>query len=123
MVGLDALVLLTTAIGLYGIVAFAAARRRKEIAIRMAIGAGRGAMTRLLLGGGAWVASIGIAAGLVLAWLDSYVMASAFNGLPVRSLEIFGLPAAILLVLVFGASLIPAHRAASAEPLTWLKEM
>lgn len=122
LAGLDGLVLLSTAIGLYGIVAFAAARRRKEMAIRMAIGASRAATTRLLLAGGARLAAIGVAAGLALSWLDSIILASAFNAIPTRTFAIFAFPAALLLALVLGASLIPAHRAASAEPLALLKE-
>lgn len=118
----DLLALLLAAIGLYGIVAYAAERRRREVAIRMALGSDRGAATRLLLADGLRPALAGVAAGLGLAWLDSYALAHMFN-VPARGWLLLGGPAALLAAVSLLASTLPAWRAARRPPMDVLKQL
>ncbi|MGH9394839.1 MAG: ABC transporter permease, partial [Terriglobales bacterium] len=122
LVALVALVLLAAATGLYGIVAFAAARRRREIAIRIALGAPRSNAIRLLLAGAMRLAAMGLAIGLLLAWLDSFVLAHLFEGTPTRSPWMFAAITSVLLAVVTAASYVPARRAARAALFAVLKE-
>ena len=71
------------AIGVYGVVAFGVTRRRREIGIRMALGAGTGSVVRLMLGESAWYAAAGLAAGLGLALAASRFMKGLLFEVPV----------------------------------------
>jgi len=119
---LAGLILLSAAVGLYGIVAYSVARRRQEIATRLAFGAPRASVTRLLSIRGLRLAGVGVSLGLILAWLDSYLLANLFSGLATRNAELFAVPTAVLLAVVIVASYLPAHRAARVAPMTVLKE-
>ncbi|HWG38201.1 MAG TPA: ADOP family duplicated permease [Terriglobales bacterium] len=116
------LALLIAAVGLYGVVAYAAARRRREVAIRIAVGATRARVIHLLAADGLSLALIGVAAGLLFAWLDSYVLANLFAGIPTRGVALFAVPSAVLLATAVTASYLPARRAAGTHPMSVLKE-
>lgn len=117
-----ALILALAALGLYGVVAYAAAQRRREVGIRMALGSSRAQATRLLLWTGLRLALIGLFVGIILAELDSFLLAHLFQGIETRSWEIFGTPTLLLLAVVLAASGLPAWRAARCEPMNVLKE-
>ncbi|MEO6223119.1 MAG: ABC transporter permease [Vicinamibacterales bacterium] len=116
------LALLLAAIGLYGVMSYMVQQRRQEIGIRMALGAGRARVLRMVLGESAVLVTIGVVAGAGLAIFASRYAKSLLFGLtpndPVTIL------AAVIGLGVIGcaASFIPAWRAARVEPTTALRE-
>lgn len=121
--GMDLLVLFSAALGLYGIVGYAAARRRRELAIRVALGETRAGAVRQLAQASLGLAGAGLSFGLGLAWLDSFVLANIFENLPTRSPAVFCAPVALLLAVVLAATILPALRATRLPPAAVLKEL
>jgi predicted permease len=109
------------AMGLYGVLSFAVKRRTREIGIRLAVGAQRAAVVRMILRQSAWMAVTGIAVGVPLALASGRLASSLLYGLqprdPTTALGSCGLLAAA----AFGAALIPAWRAARVDPMTALR--
>jgi len=117
--GLIGLVL--TVVGLYGFLAFRVTQRRREIGIRMALGATREATAFLVLRDTARMAAIGLLAGLALAVTTARLEASVLFGVrPLDGLSITG-ALCILLAAVAVAAWLPARRAASIEPMLALR--
>jgi predicted permease len=113
--------LLVTAIGLYGTLAYATARRTGEIGIRMALGAQRGQVVGLVFRENAWIAVSGSIAGLVAALLASRALASFLYGTSTRDPWVLVGSVAALLAVASSASLLPALRAARIEPIAALR--
>ena len=117
--GLLALVL--AAVGLYGITSYAVARRTSEIGLRMALGAARGNVVRLVLRGAFVQVGLGLALGIPIALIGGHFMGDQLYG--VRSYD--PLSMAIAVVVLSGAAalagFIPARRAASIEPMEALR--
>lgn len=113
--------LLVTAIGLYGTLAYATARRTSEIGIRMALGARRAQVVGMVFRENAWIALVGALAGLGAALLASRMLASFLYGTSVRDPWVMAASVAALTVIASAASLIPAVRAARIEPMTALR--
>ena len=119
--GLGVTGLLLAAAGLYGILAFSAGRRTREIGIRMALGAVRGDVMRMMLSEGMVLSAIGIVAGLALAAATTRLMQGWLFGVsPVDGRTFVGM-AAVFVVVALVASYIPARRAAAADPLLTLR--
>ncbi len=117
--GLLALVL--AAVGLYGITSYAVARRTSEIGLRMALGADRGNVVRMVLRGAFLQVGLGLALGIPIALIGGRFMADQLYG--VRSYDPLSIAIA-LVVLTLAAALagfIPARRAASIEPMEALR--
>ena len=116
MVGFSGAALLLAAVGIYGIVAFGVVQRMREFGIRVALGATRRHVTRLVVWQGTSMAIVGSAVGLVLAVAAAGLMRSLVYGVATRdAASIVG--ATALLVLVAGvASYVPARRAAAVDP-------
>ena len=116
-----AVALLIAATGIYGLVAFSVQRRTQEIGIRMALGAQRNRIVRMVIGQGMFLVGIGTAVGLVAALLLSNLLASVLFGVEPRDTAVFvGVP--LILVLVgFAAVSIPALRASRASPVNVLR--
>jgi predicted permease len=113
--------LLLTALGVYGVLAFATAQRTREFGVRLAVGAPRGrVLTHVLAGGGRWIGA-GIGVGLVLAAFATPLMAAILVG--VRPHDPFVLAGAGAIVGVIGlcGAAIPAWRASRVDPLTALR--
>jgi predicted permease len=113
--------LLVTAIGLYGTLAYATARRTSEIGIRMALGARRMQVVRLVFRENAWVAAGGSLAGLAIALLASKALASLLYGTSVRDPWVLAGSVAALTLIASAASLVPALRAARIDPMQALR--
>jgi predicted permease len=113
--------LLVTAIGLYGTLAYATARRTNEIGIRMALGARRVQVVVLVFRENSWVATGGCLAGLAAALLASRVLASFLYGTSVRDPWVLLASVAALMTIASAASLLPAIRAARIEPMQALR--
>jgi predicted permease len=117
--GLLALVL--AAVGLYGITSYAVARRTSEIGLRMALGADRGNVVRLVLRGAFVQVGLGLALGIPIALVGGHFMGDQLYG--VRSYDPLSMTIAVV-VLSGAAALagfIPARRAASIEPMEALR--
>jgi predicted lysophospholipase L1 biosynthesis ABC-type transport system permease subunit len=104
-------------VGLYGVLAYFVTQRRREIGVRVALGADAGHVQRMVVGRGLWLAAAGIAAGLVGAALLTRFMRSVLFGVGATDPLTFAGVAAVLLAVAFLASWIPARRAARVDPL------
>jgi hypothetical protein len=113
--------LVLTVVGLYGFLAFHVTQRRREIGIRMALGASRQATTLLVLRETARMAGSGLVIGLAFALLAARIETAALFG--VGPLDTLSLASAlgILAIAIMGAAWLPAQRAASVEPMEALR--
>jgi len=118
--GMGLLGLILALSGLYAVIAWAVARRSREIGIRMAMGADRVSVLGLVLKQGLRLSVAGIVAGLVLSLLFSRALTSGM-GIPSFSAPILVLVALMLLAMTAVAAYVPARRAARLDPLTVLK--
>lgn len=109
------------AVGIYGIVAFGVTRRRREIGIRMALGADRHAVVRLMLRESAGYAVAGIAGGTLLAMASSRLLKGLLFETPATDPATYGGLAAAVAALVIVASYGPARRAAAIPPAEALR--
>jgi putative ABC transport system permease protein len=117
----SAAALLLGAIGLYGVLAYSVAQRRQEIGIRMALGANRANVLRLIVLHGLKLTTAGIAAGIIIGLLVTrYLSAQLFNLSPNDPATYFAV-AALLLLVSLAATAIPARRASQLDPLTCLR--
>jgi putative ABC transport system permease protein len=122
LIGYLALLALTlAAIGIYGMLSFAVAERRREMGIRIALGAQPRSVLRMVVGSGVRLAMLGVVSGLVLStWLTRVVAADLFGISPSDPLTLAG-ASALLLIVVIAASLVPARRATRIDPLVALR--
>ena len=116
-----ALALLLASIGIYGVIAYSVAQRTHEIGVRMALGAARLDVLRLVLVEGVAIAIAGVALGVASALALGRVMASLLVGISPRDPLTFGAGAVLLLFVAIVASYVPALRAARVEPMTALR--
>ena len=103
-------------VGLYGVVSFVVGRRTQEIGIRMALGAQRSSVLRMILVSGVSLAAIGVALGMVVSLAAAPLVSAMLNGVSPRDPLTFVAIALILLSATFVASWIPAHRATRIDP-------
>jgi putative ABC transport system permease protein len=115
------LALTLAAIGLYGVLAFAVGQRTREIGIRMALGADKGSISKLVLRQVSVLVAGGLVAGLILAW-------GAFKALRSKDLNLFGAPVWLycvagfsLILVMLAASYLPARRASRVDPMKALR--
>jgi len=108
--------LLLGVLGLYGVLAFSVERRRREIGIRMALGARKGSVTRLVLGRGAGLAAAGIALGTVVALGLSQLLAALLYGVRATDPATFVTVALVLGTVALVACLPPLRRALKIDP-------
>ncbi len=116
-----ALALLLSAIGVYGVVAFAVANRTREIGVRMALGATRENVLRKVLGDAVRLALPGLVVGGLLAVGAGFAMRSTLLGISPLDPISFGSVAGVLFFVVLVASLVPARRASGIDPLDALR--
>jgi len=113
--------LLIAAIGVYGVLAYSVEQRTREIGLRMAMGAQRGNVLRLVVREGMLVALAGIGVGLAGALAVSRVLASLLYGVPERDPATFASVAAALAVVALAACAAPAYRASKVDPMVALR--
>jgi len=116
-----ALGLLLTVTGVYGLISFSVAQRTQEIGIRMALGATRQNVMRLVLAQGIMLAAIGVAIGLAVSYGLARVITSLLFEVKPTDLFTFGSASVVLLSAAVLASYIPARRATKVDPLTALR--
>lgn len=115
------LALLMAAIGLYGVISYAVTQRTQELGVRMALGAQRGEILRLVLGQGMRLVSIGAAIGLVVSLLASRLLRNQLFHVSSFDPVTFVLMAAVLIAAALLASYIPARRATRVDPMVALR--
>ena len=119
--GFAALAMLLAAIGIYGVIAYSVAQRTREIGIRMALGAQRADVLKMILRQSMIIIGIGLAIGLFGAFALTRWMGSLLYGVSAHDLSIHGL----VLMLLGGAGLIasyiPARRAMAVDPMVALR--
>ena len=113
--------LLLAAIGLYGVLAFVVGQRTREIGIRLALGANRGEVVRMVMSQAATLAIIGVGLGLVAAVLASRLLRAQLFEVAPTDVPTYAMVAAGLLAVSLLASWLPARRAAHIDPLTALR--
>jgi ABC-type antimicrobial peptide transport system permease subunit len=112
---------LLAAIGIYGVVAYAVARRTAEIGIRIALGAQPSRVLRVILLEAGRMAALGIVIGLAAAFALSRLVASQLFGVQPADPAVFAGAAAGLALVALAAALVPAWRAARIQPVQALK--
>jgi predicted permease len=113
--------LLLAAIGIYGLISYSVEQRTQEIGVRMALGAGRPDMVRLILGHGLRLTGIGVALGLAIAYALTRVLASLLFGVKAADPLTFAGVALMLGLIAVGSTWFPARRAAAVEPVEALR--
>lgn len=119
---LAAIGLLMTAFGVYGVIAYRTSRRAREIGIRMALGAARGQVLRMVLRDGVRVGALGMAIGIPAALAATSLLRSVLFGVEPWDGPAFVLGAAALSAAIGVAALVPALRAARLTPSRALRE-
>ncbi|HEX4230106.1 MAG TPA: ABC transporter permease [Bryobacteraceae bacterium] len=113
--------LLLAGVGLYGVMNYSVSRRKREIGIRLAVGAESGGIQRLIIGQGMLLVSIAIGIGSSVAWMASKVSASFLYGVQPHDALTFTLVPIFLAAVALFACWIPSRRAAGIEPLEALR--
>jgi len=113
--------LMLAALGIYGVISYSVARRRREIGLRMALGASGGQIRSVIVGEGLKLTGIGLVIGLVLALGVGQLMASLLFGISPFDPVTLGGVLTLFLAVALVASVVPAFRAARVDPLGVLK--
>jgi len=115
------LALVIAMVGLYGVLSYAVSRRVREIGIRIALGAGRGEVLRLVVGQGLRLAGLGMGLGTVAALAVARLLSSLFYGVGAADVLVFAVVLAALAAVAALASYVPARRATRIDPITALR--
>jgi putative ABC transport system permease protein len=113
--------LVLAAIGLYGVTAYAVAQRTGEIGIRMALGANRTHVQKLVLRGASLQVGLGLLIGIPMAIAAGHLMAAELYGVSAWNLLVLGPVALVLVTVALLAAALPARRASSVEPMEALR--
>jgi predicted permease len=116
-----AMALLLAGVGLHGLLGFVVSERRREIGVRVALGAQRSGIARMVLGRAALIAGIGLAAGLALALMAGRMMTSILAGVPAADPVTAVFVVAVVGLVMLSGSLAPALRAARVDPVKALR--
>ena len=116
-----ALALAIATVGVAGVLAFSVSQRTNELGIRVALGAGRGTILRMILGEGAAMALVGLVVGAVAAFPLSALLKGLLFGVEPADPPTIALSALLLVAVALVASWIPAQRATAVDPITALR--
>lgn len=108
-------------IGIYGVISFVVSQRKREIGIRMALGAQGGDVVQMVLRQGATMALVGVTIGIVAALGLTRLMTNLLFGVTPRDPLTFGLVAALLMLVALLACYVPARRAMKVDPVVALR--
>jgi putative ABC transport system permease protein len=116
-----ALAFVLTCVGLYGVISYTVVQQTREMGIRLALGADRDSILRMVIGSGLLLSGIGIGVGLVMSFLLTRLIAALLYGVgPWDPLTFSAVPVALITMAVI-ASYVPARRAAGVEPAIALR--
>lgn len=113
--------LVLAVVGLYGVVAYSFSQRVREIGIRIAIGADRRDVLRLVLGESLAMTAVGLALGIVMAIASSRVLASLLYGVSVTDPATFVIAALVFMVIALAATYFPARKTSRIHPMVILR--
>jgi len=116
-----AIAFVLASVGIYGVISYGVTERTRELGIRMALGARRADVLKLVLGEGARLAACGIAGGLAAAWALTRLMAGMLYGVEATDFYTFAAIAFLLGVVALAASYIPSRRAMALDPVNALR--
>ena len=121
LVAFGTLALLLASVGIYGVMSYSVTQRTHEFGIRMALGASRGSVLKMVMSNALRMAGMGVAIGIVLSLVSTRLMSTMLFGVGTAdpltlALTIIMLPAVVLL-----ASYIPARRATRVDPMIALR--
>jgi predicted permease len=119
--GFAATALLLGVVGLYGVIAYSVSQRTREIGVRMALGAGRGRVMKMVMREAGWLTAVGIAAGLACSLIAATMMRGLLFGVSAWDGSTLIVVAVVLGGAALAASAIPARRAASVDPMEALR--
>ncbi len=123
MLGTDALIaLLLAAIGIFGVMANMVGERTREIGVRLAMGARREDVLRMILRRATWITATGLGVGLLLASGLAHGVANLLYGVSPNDLVVFSVIPVTIAIIALGSSWIPARRAARIDPMVALHD-
>jgi predicted permease len=108
-------------IGLYGVISLSVNHRRREIGVRIALGARPGDVLRMVLNEGVAIAMVGVAIGLLGAFAVSRLVSTLLYGVSATNAAIYASAAAITVLVTIAATLVPARRATRVDPTVALR--
>ena len=115
------LALLLAGVGIYGVTSYGVAQRQQEIGLRMALGADRGQVMRMMIQGGMRTIAVGLALGVILALSLTHLMSGLLFAVPASDPLALGGAALLLTAAALLAIIIPARRAAKLDPMVALR--
>jgi predicted permease len=119
--GFAATALLLGVVGLYGVIAYSVSQRTREIGVRMALGAERGSVYRMILKEASWLAAAGIGCGAACSVVTATLARKLLFGVSSWDAQTLVAVAAVLVIASAVASFVPARRAASVNPVEALR--
>jgi len=115
------LALLVATVGIYGLTAYMVAQRTHEFGLRMALGARRSDIMRMVLTRGLTLGAAGVIIGLPLAFAVSGVLRALLYGISSSDPVVFVTVPLVLVIAATGASIVPAYRATKVDPISALR--
>jgi ABC-type antimicrobial peptide transport system permease subunit len=122
LAGLASLALMLGALGIYGVISYGVSQRRREIAVRMALGARRNTVLGEVIRGGLRPVALGLVLGLILAAFGGRLIAGELYEVAAYDPATFAVVALGVMLVATGAALGPALRAAGVDPIQALRE-